>query len=130
MPAIANIAIADGKTTPVTHTFQPQTTNGALAKLINRASAAIIEGQEQLWIEYQAPLTSNAGHRYTVKMVRPVVQAVNGVDQVAYKSTTNLSFNFSQRSTNAERKDDVTLLSNLLQNATFRSAVENLEPYY
>lgn len=130
MPAIANIAINDGKTTPVLHTFVPQTTDGSLGKLINRASAAIIDGQEQLWIEYQAPKTPNAAHRYSVKLVRPVVQAVDGVDQVVYKSTTNLTFNFSSRSTAAERKDEVALLGNLLANTTFKAAVENLEPYY
>jgi hypothetical protein len=65
-----------------------------------------------------------------VKLVRPVVAQVNGVDTVVRKSTTLITMNFSQASTPADRKDEVALIKNLFSNATFAAAVENLEPYY
>lgn len=129
MPAIANIAINDGKASPVTHTFSPQTTDGSLAELLNRSST-IQSGMEQLHIEYVKPRSANAAHQYKVKLVRPVVAQVNGLDTVVRKSTTTVQFNFSSDSTAAERKDEVALIKNLLTNATFAAAVENLEPYY
>lgn len=129
MPAIANIAINDGKTTPVLHTFSPQTTDGALAELVNR-SAVIQSGMEELHIEYVKPRSANAAHQYKVKLVRPVVAQVSGVDTVVRKSTTIITMNFSQASTAADRKDEVALIKNLFSNATFAAAVENLEPYY
>lgn len=130
MPAIANIAIADGKGTPITHTFVPMTTDGSLAKLINRASGTTLDGAEQLWIEYRAPKTKTGAHSYVIKMVRPVVGTVDGQEVVIRKSTTNCTLNFAANSTAADRKDEVILMSNLFANATFRLAVENLEPYY
>jgi len=129
MPAIANIAINDGKATPVTHTFTPQTTDGSVAELLNR-SATMPSGMEQLTIEYVKPRSANAAHQYKVKLVRPVIAQVAGIDTVVRKSTSSIAFNFSSDSTAADRKDDVTLLRNLLTNATFALAVENLEPYY
>lgn len=129
MPAIANIAINDGKATPVTHTFSPQTTDGSLAELLNR-SATIQAGMEQLHIEYVKPRSANAAHQYKVKLVRPVTALVSGVDTVVRKSTTTITMNFSSDSTAADRKDEVALIRNLFTNATFASAVENLEPYY
>lgn len=129
MPAIAAIAINDGKTTPVLHTFSPQTTNGSLAEFLNR-SATIQAGMEQLHIEYVKPRSANAAHQYKVKLVRPVTANVSGVDTVVRKSTTTLTMNFGNDSTAADRKDEVALLRNLFTNAGFISAVENLEPYF
>lgn len=129
MPAIGNIAINDGKAAPVLHTFAPQTTDGSLAELVNR-SAVIQSGMEQLHIEYVKPRSQNAAHQMKVKLVRPVVAQVNGVDTVVRKSTTTIVHNFSSESTAADRKDEGALIKNLYTNASFLAALENLEPFY
>lgn len=129
MPAIGNIAILDAKTTPVTHTFAPVSTNGSLGELANRA-ASIPSGFETLKLEVTKPVSNTAAYRVKVKLTLPTVAAVDGSDTVVRVSSFDGVVNFSQASTAQERKDAAKLLSNLFNHATFVTVVENLEPLY
>jgi hypothetical protein len=129
MPAMANIVINDGKSTPVAHTFAPVTTDGSAASLANRA-ASIPRGFELLGVEVRKPQSATGSYRVQVDMTLPVVAAVDGTDQVVKTSKASLVLNISQDSTTAERKDMRVLLANALQNALITSVIENLEPIY
>lgn len=129
MPAIGNIILADAKTTPVNHTFAPVTTDGALAKLANRA-ASIPQGYEALSIELTQPQSGTAAYRMKVKASFPTVAAVEGQDAVVRISSFEGTFNFSQLSTAQDRKDILKMISNLFNHATSVTVAENLEPIY
>lgn len=129
MPAIGNIAISDGKSTPVTHTFAPKTTDGSTGKLANRAPA-IAAGFELLDLTIREPGSAAASYALQGQMVLPVVEVVNGVNTVTRQGKSSITLNFSQASTAQERIDQLKLLQNLLGHATVIAMVTNLEPLY
>lgn len=129
MPAITTIAIADGKATPITHTFSPQTTTGTKAEWNNR-SAVIPKGYENLQATVVWASQPSSAHRAILKMVLPTVEVVNAVNTVTRISGCELTFNFSQNSTAAERKDLRVLARNLLADASVVAMLENIEPAF
>jgi len=129
MPALANIAIADGAATPVTHTFVPTDSDNGKSSFANSAPGIPL-GYELLDIQFVKPKSSSAAFRVIGKLVLPTISTVSGVTTVTSKNTVNFDMNFDQRSTAAERKNAVTLIKNLFANAGFLSVSENLENYY
>ncbi len=129
VPAIAPIVIADGKSTPVNHTFDPVTTNGSKGDLANRA-ASIPRGFEKLSLEVRQAGSSTGSHALRGEMVLPTVAAVDGQDTVVRDNKVSFTLNFSQQSTAQDRKDAVALLKNLYDHATFIAMAEKLEPLY
>lgn len=130
MPAIAAIAISDGKASPATHTFSPTTTNGQKGSLDNR-SGPFPAAFENLAVEVVKPASPTGAYRLTATMKLPVTATdVGGVERVARFAKTDVTMHFSQESTEAERKDACALLSNLFANATMKEVVAKLEPLY
>lgn len=129
MPAIAAIAINDGKATPVTHTFSPNGKDGTAVQWANRA-VSLLSGQELLTIEVVRPKNPKSAARVLFTMYRPVVAVVDGVDTVVRYSKETATLNFPQDGTAADRKDSIVLWTNLFTNASVRACVENLEPFY
>lgn len=129
MPALGNIAINDGKATPVSHTFTPVTTDGYNASLANRA-APIPQGFETLDVKVRKPASAAGAYRIDVEMTFPVVATVNGLDSVVRTSKAVLTIYESSVGSEAERKDHRVLLANLLQNSTIATVIEKLEPVY
>lgn len=129
MPAIGNISVNDAETTPVAHVFSPVTTDGATAKLANRV-ATTPAGYETLSIEVRNPTSATAAYRVVLKSNDPVTATVDGSDVVVRNSSAELTFNFSQLSTSQERLNLLKMMSGLLDHATTKSVVQNLEPIY
>lgn len=129
MPAIAPISINDGAATPVAHVFSPVTTNGSTAKWANRV-AAIPNAYERLQIQLLEPTSPTAAYRMIGSLTRPILGTVDGVQVVVRQEKVDFTLNFSQTSSEQERKDDVTLIKNLFSDSTFMTAATKLEPYY
>jgi hypothetical protein len=129
MPAIGNIVINDAEATPVAHTFAPVTTDGATAKLANRA-ATTPKGFEALNVELRAPSGQATAYRLLVGFNDPVEATVDGSQVVVRNNSADLRLNFSPESTAQERKNTLKLMSNLLAHATVVAVAENLEPIY
>lgn len=129
MPAIGNIAIADAETSPVTHTFNPVTTNGSLAKLANR-TATTIPGFETIQIDLRQPKSPLGAYQMVIGFNDPVEATVDGQVVVVRNNSASLTLNFSQSSTAQERKNTLKLMANLLGHATVVAVSENVEPIY
>lgn len=129
MPALASISVNDAESTPVAHVFSPVTTDGALAKLANRA-ADTPAGFETLSIEVRSPVSATAAYRVIIKGNFPTEATADGQTVIDHNSSFELAINFSQKSTSQERKNLAAMISNLLANATLVSVVENVEPIY
>lgn len=129
MPAIAALAINDGQGTPVSHTFAPVTTDGALAKWADR-SPSIPSGYRLISHEVKGPNGQRTVHQVVIGFSIPVVASVNGVDTVVRYNSTQVVLNIHPDSTLQERKDQLAYLANLLANANVKSSVENIEPFY
>jgi hypothetical protein len=129
MPAIGNIAVNDDQTTPVTHTFAPVTTDGALAKFANRA-ASTPATYETLSLELQPPSGPNGAYSLLAKMNDPVEATVDGQIVAVRNNSFSLRINFAQTSTSQERIDTLKLAANTLLHATVKSMAQNVEPIY
>lgn len=129
MPAIGNIAIADAEASPVTHTFGPVTTTGALAKLANRTSTTV-PGWETLQVDLRQPKSEKGAYQMVIGFNDPVEATVDGSVVVARNNSAQLTLNFSQQATAQERKNTLKLMSNLLAHATIVTVVDQLEPIY
>lgn len=129
MPAIAALTINDGAATPVAHTYNPVTTDGANAKWADR-SPSIPAGFRTVSHFYEEPKGQRVVHRITIGFFQPVVATVNSVDTVVRFSSGSIQLNLAPDSTLQERKDLLATMANALGLAGFKTSVENLEPYY
>lgn len=129
MPAIAALTINDGLASPVAHTFSPVTTDGALAKWADR-SPAIPSGFRILSHEILPPNGNRTVHKLTIGVMNPTVATVNSVDTVVRYSSAQVILNIHPDSSLQERKDLLAYVSNTLANATVKTSVENIEPFY
>jgi hypothetical protein len=129
MPAIAALTINDGQAAPVAHTFNPVTTDGSKASWADR-SPTIPAGFRQISFETLSPSGSRTVYRITAGYMNPTVAAVSGIDTVVRYSSAQVTLNIHPDSTLQERKDLLAYVANSLGLATWKTAVENLEPFY
>lgn len=129
MPAIATLSINDGQAAPVAHSFAPVSTDGSLAKWADR-SPSIPSGFRGISHEVLPPAGNRTVHKVTFGFNVPVVTTVNGVDTVVRYSSGQVVLNIHPDSLLQERKDLLAYVTNFMSNATVKTSVENLEPFY
>lgn len=132
MSAIANIAIADGASTPVTHTFAPvQTTPAAIFRDTDAAKALLAS---QYRITGISKLTPNAKGLSRVKLTVELPTMGNGVSlptsEVDYTTTIHVEMIAPNRGLKQERKDARTLVKNLLADAQVIDMMDELRAAY
>ena len=129
MPAIATMAINDGQAAPVSHNFDPVTTDGSLAKWADR-SPSIPAGYRTISHEVLPPAGGRTAHKITIGHYMPTVVTVAGVDTVVRFSSAQVILNIAPDSSLQERKDLLAYVANQLANANVKTSVQNLEPFY
>lgn len=136
MSQIADISIADGKATPVTHVFKP--VQSGLESKYKRVGVA---GQSAAAVETivataKLASTANGVNKIELDLAIPVSEVVSGssgqgytpAPAIAHIPRAKVTFFVHQRSTADERKDLRILLSNLLKDAQVIDLVDNLVP--
>lgn len=126
MPQMTTIAIADGKGTPIVHTFNRGNMTGSIQKMTNRVAATLL-GREQISLEVTPPKSPSSAHRVRIGLGVPVEATVSGVTTVDHTSSVEVVFNLAQKSSDQERLDLITLTKNLLLNADIITIVRYLE---
>jgi hypothetical protein len=129
MPAIATLAINDGQAAPVSHNYDPVTTDGSQAKWADR-SPTIPSGFRTISHEVLPPANGRTVHKITCGFYIPVVATVAGVDTVVRYSSGQVILNVAADSLLQERKDLLAYVANFLGNATVKTSIQNLEPFY
>jgi len=129
MPAIGNVSINDGESTPVAHVFTPVNTEGGKALLENR-NTTVAAGSETLTVEVRRIPGSTTSDQVHLELTLPSVATVNGVAQVVRSQKAKLSFYVSKQGSQQERKNQRVLLANALQNASIAAAIDNIEWLY
>lgn len=128
MPAIANLSINDGQGTPASHTFAVGTTDGSSAKWLEKTAAAST-GYYVLSYSIRMAKTPTAANVVEINLALPTLDGTS-LNSVMRKSTASLRFNFAQAASQQEMKDMVAYVTNFLSNATVKSAIPALEPFY
>lgn len=131
MPAIGNVIINDGQSTPVAVTFSPITTDGNASRFADR-SKGVPAGYRILQSSQKDPQNGARNYRMQFEIVLPTVvtDPVTGKDYVARTARFNCEFVLPESSVLAERKDVLAFAKNLLANAMTTAVVENLEHVY
>lgn len=128
MPAIANLSINDGQSTPVAHTFAVGTTDGQNAKWLEKTAAAST-GYYSLTYGVRLGKTPTAANVVEVSIIMPTLDGTS-LNGVMRKSSASLRINFAQSASQQEMKDMVAYLTNFLSNVNVKAAIPNLEPFY
>lgn len=129
MPAITALTINDGATTPVSHTFGVVSTNGAKGEWAERSSGSPA-GYFALTHEVRKPASAAAANRVIIGFNMPTMATIDGVSTVVRNSSAKVELNLASLSTEAERKDLLAYVTNVLSNADVKKTVQNIEPFY
>lgn len=132
MSAIANIAIADGAATPVTHTFSPIQSN-PFAKWVDTDAAKPYLASQYSIIGRVTRQDSTKGlTRVKLGLVLPTMGT--GVSlpasEVDYSHQVNIEFICPNRGIKQERKDSRVLARNLLADAQVIDMIDELRSSY
>lgn len=136
MAQIANIAIADGASSPVTHTFFPLASKpDALYR--ESLSALPLVGQGIVSLVNRSPANAQL-QRVRIKLELPALETATGnnaegytaAPKVAYTNSVVVDMILPARGTVQQRKDLRVMLSNLLKDAQVIDLVDNLNTPY
>lgn len=129
MPAFTSIAINDGQGTPASHTFAPLSKEASMATFVDRSPANAV-GWKKIKHEVISAKSAGAANRVKIDFADPVLATIDGVVQKVRGSSASITFNFAQDATDQERKDLLAYATNWLSNATVKTSVQNIEPFY
>lgn len=134
MPSNAPIAIADGASTPVTHTFSPRGIDGRVASFQEVISGVPI-GYPKITVSSREPVNGGSVYKVTYKLQVPKVITTTDasgktVTSVNYTNSGEITLLVAQASEKQERKNLRVLLANLLLSASTASVVDDLEFFW
>lgn len=113
MPQLQTLAIADGETTPVTHTFVPRDIVNGVGTVVEAGATPI--GENRISISMKKSGTRYKGE---LRLTMPVVatETVNGIARptVIRTAYVALSVSFDEKSTTQERKNATALIAQAL----------------
>jgi hypothetical protein len=131
MSAIANIAIADGVTTPVTHTFAPK---GTMPAQWEDTVAAKAYKASQFRITQVTKASPSPKGLTRVRITLELPTMGTGVSlpasEVDYTHTVVIEFIMPNRGLKSERTDVRTLAKNLLADAQMIDVLDELRAAY
>lgn len=134
-----NISLLDGKATPVSHVFSPNSGDGNVPGVSviswEDRSGGIAVGFPTLTISTRKPSKTNRNYKISVVLTAPVMEVVSNstvsgiapAPTVAYSPIFRGEFILPERSTLDSRKDIYAFAKNLFSSATFTSAIETLD---
>ena len=143
MPAVSNVVINDGATTPVATTFSSigQDAKGVWWYEQTSPAPSVKLGARKMGVRIQRALAATATASDTTKIVFTLMSptlSVSGnaatgyvaVPRIEYKCDARLELNLPERSATAERTDMRALVRNFLGHALAVDLVDNLSPLY
>ena len=127
MASFADIALADGLATPVSHTFKTKTSSGRLAVWEDRVNGIPV-GYNRLSVETK---DNDTVRRVKLSIAVPTLEAVSGANSsgftpaatVAYTHRVNVEFMLPQRGIPQNRKDILAYLKNSLSSPTLAAII-------
>jgi hypothetical protein len=139
MPAIGNVVINDGATTPLAHTFGPAGIDGLVAGYADR-SGGIPVGYYSLDVSLRKPSPKSIEKMYlaTFRIKTPILEqtspststGIQPAPTVGYTPIAELKFWLPERSALQDRKNLRAFVKNLLADAVVTAVVETLESVY
>lgn len=130
MGAIASLSLNDGQATPVAHTFNPAGNLNPGGAIFEERTAGVAIGYLRVSTTLKPPSGSSKVYRANAKVELPVLQTVDGVQQVAYTLRANIEYLIPDQATDAQRKDLHGYALSVLGHSLTRGALRDLDPLY
>jgi len=132
-----SIVLTDGAATPVNHTFLPAKQDGILYTYHDRSSG-IMAGYGVLTAQSKLPGNGSRATTVSYKLSLPTLEqtsastatGIQPAPTVAYTCTGKLEFVMPDRSTLQNRKDLLTMMRDLIDEALVTESVQDLDPTY
>lgn len=135
MPAIAPIVIADGATTPVNHTYNPDQNDMSSARWVEPAASGVAIGMNAITMSRRGPVNGGSSHKVTFGIELPKVVTTTdtsgkSVTSVDYTNRVEINLLLDKRSVKQDRKDLRVLVHNLLNDVAVQALVDDLIGIY
>lgn len=134
MAQLAPIVINDGQTTPVAHTFTPNSESGVVTKFVELSANGSLNSRNTMEIAVK-PIGLNGRKTQEITAIihlpEVVTETVNGVNRDKIVGVNHAEFKVVASGVSAKqaRKNARVLLLNLLQNAKVISLVDDAESF-
>lgn len=129
MPSPTTITVADGKATPVNHSFQPLGTQNGIASFAEPSSDGSLTKRNQLVYTQKLPSKGRSTVLERTEMILPyvVTETVNGVSREVVHSNVRVVIEIVSHPEvpKAFVKDARVMNANLLTNATVAAAMDD-----
>ncbi len=134
MAVITTVSLADGKPTPVSHSFVPVSRDSTTVTYQDRSSGKPM-AYLTLSTQFRGPISKTSrAYKVNFRLVQPHVAVVGTgdaeVDTLAYQNLFSVDFVFHEASTLQERKDLIALLHSALSDASLSSMVTDAAPLF
>lgn len=138
MAAIAALTLADGQAAPVNHTFNPVNIDATgVARWADRVGGIAI-GYPVVSVSLRSPTKDSRAYKLVIKVVSPTLEVTSpststGIQPAptkAYDCIFSGEMVLPERSTQAQRKDLLAFVKNMLANAVVTNAVNDFESVY
>lgn len=129
MSAISALALADGQSTPVSHTFEVVTAQAGsdIPARWAEKTAGVYAGYLQ--ITQLVRRTSNRSTKVQLKVTTPKL-STDGLNSLVHTGIATVDFTIPDTMSIQERKDLSRYVANALDNTIVRDAIENMSPAY
>ena len=114
MPQLQPLVLTDRQSTPVNHTFNPEEISGGVASLVESSGVPIGDNRVTMSLRKTEGGNIKANLRFTFPVT--ATETVNGVDspKILRVNRAEISFTFSNTSTESERNDIVGMVQDAL----------------
>lgn len=131
MAVRGNITLTDAASTPVNRVYKPQQSGEGLI-LWRDSTQTVFAGQNRLTLVQRAANKQARSNKVSWKLECPVLEqtAAYGPYSVAYTNLVNLELVMHDRSSQQERKDVLSQMRDLIDEAIVTSQVHDLEFIY
>jgi hypothetical protein len=137
MSQVTAITLTDGAATPLNRVFSFARQDGQLYTYQNRASG-IMAGYDTLTAQTKLPGNGSRATVVSLKLVTPILEqtspstatGIQPAPTVAYNCIGKLEFVLTERSTLQNRKDLLTMMRDLIDEAIVTSNVQDLDPIW
>lgn len=129
-----NITLTDGATTPVNRVYYPQQSDSGVITWRDRTQS-VLAGQNRLTVSQRVATKQSKSTKVAWKLETPILEVtspstatgIQPAPTVAYTPLATLELVLPDRSTLQERKDLLTQLRDLIDEAIVTSQVQDLE---
>jgi hypothetical protein len=141
MAAQAALVLTDAEGTPVNRSFGPrggQKENSVPAVWEYLPTGAAVAARNRATMLLRAPTPNSDSIKLTLKLEQPILEAVAGQTPAGYTPSPKVAFTMlgvveltiSARASLQERKNQLAMLRDFIDEAIITSAIESFEPVY